>query len=54
MAWMGFPEAIRISVGSPAENTKLLHAVANVLLRHNQSSPATVPSHSDAFSNRSI
>jgi histidinol-phosphate aminotransferase len=31
MAWMGFPEAIRISVGNPAENTKLLGAVAHVL-----------------------
>jgi histidinol-phosphate aminotransferase len=30
MAWMGFPEAIRISVGSPAENTKLLGAIAHV------------------------
>ncbi len=30
MAWMGFPEAIRISVGSPAENTKLLTAIAYV------------------------
>jgi histidinol-phosphate aminotransferase len=54
MAWMGFPEAIRISVGSPAENTTLLLAVANVLSPHNQSSRATVPSHSEAFSNRSI
>ena len=31
MAWMGFPDAIRISVGSPAENTKLLGAVAYVM-----------------------
>ncbi len=30
MGWMGFPEAIRISVGSPAENTKLLGAIAHV------------------------
>lgn len=30
LAWMGFPEAIRISVGSPAENTKLLSAIAHV------------------------
>jgi histidinol-phosphate aminotransferase len=28
MGWMGFPEAIRVSVGSPAENTKLLAALA--------------------------
>jgi histidinol-phosphate aminotransferase len=34
MGWMGFPEAIRISVGSPAENTKLLMALANALPRH--------------------
>ena len=33
MAWMGFPEAIRISVGSPAENTKLLLALASTKLR---------------------
>ncbi len=33
MAWMGFPEAIRISVGSPAENTKLLLALAATKLR---------------------
>jgi len=31
MAWMGFPEAIRISVGNPAENTKLLSALAYTL-----------------------
>jgi histidinol-phosphate aminotransferase len=30
MAWMGFPEAIRISVGSAAENTKLLGAISHV------------------------
>jgi histidinol-phosphate aminotransferase len=40
MGWMGFPEAIRISVGSPAENTKLLGALAHALPRHLQSSPA--------------
>ena len=34
MGWMGFPEAIRISVGSPAENTKLLMALASALPRH--------------------
>jgi len=33
MAWMGFPEAIRISIGSPAENTKLLLALASAQLR---------------------
>jgi histidinol-phosphate aminotransferase len=33
LGWMGFPEAIRISVGSPAENTKLLTAMAYTLER---------------------
>ena len=33
LGWMGFPEAIRISVGSPAENTKLLRAMACALER---------------------
>lgn len=33
LGWMGFPEAIRISVGSPAENTKLLAATAYALER---------------------
>jgi histidinol-phosphate aminotransferase len=28
MGWMGFPEAIRISVGSPGENTKLLSTLS--------------------------
>jgi histidinol-phosphate aminotransferase len=31
MGWMGFPEAIRISVGSPAENTKMLAALSQTL-----------------------
>jgi histidinol-phosphate aminotransferase len=31
MGWMGFPEAIRISVGSPAENTRLLAALSQTL-----------------------
>jgi histidinol-phosphate aminotransferase len=31
LGWMGLPEAIRISVGNPAENTKLLSALAHVL-----------------------
>ncbi len=34
MAWMGFPDAIRISVGNPAENTKLLGAIAHLLESH--------------------
>ncbi|HEY2458522.1 MAG TPA: histidinol-phosphate transaminase [Candidatus Acidoferrum sp.] len=54
MAWMGFPEAIRISVGSPAENTKLLLAIAAVLAKHTESSAAPVADTSDTFSNRSI
>jgi histidinol-phosphate aminotransferase len=33
LGWMGFPEAIRISVGSPVENTKLLTAMAYTLER---------------------
>jgi histidinol-phosphate aminotransferase len=33
LGWMGFPEAIRISVGSPAENTKLLAAMTYTLER---------------------
>jgi len=28
MAWMGFPEAVRVSVGTPEENEKLLAALA--------------------------
>ncbi len=31
LGWMGFPEAMRISVGNPAENTKLLAALGHVL-----------------------
>jgi histidinol-phosphate aminotransferase len=31
LGWMGFPEAIRISVGNPAENTKLLSALAHAV-----------------------
>jgi histidinol-phosphate aminotransferase len=42
MGWMGFPEAIRISVGSPAENTKLLMALASALPRH-MSKPVLTP-----------
>ncbi|HEY1471973.1 MAG TPA: histidinol-phosphate transaminase [Candidatus Acidoferrum sp.] len=32
LAWMGFPDAVRISVGNPAENTKLLSAISRVLV----------------------
>jgi histidinol-phosphate aminotransferase len=33
LAWMGFPDAIRISVGNPEENSKLLAAMAKVVAR---------------------
>ena len=33
LAWMGFPNAIRISVGNPEENSKLLVAMAKVMAR---------------------
>ena len=33
LGWMGFPEAIRISVGTPEENEKCLSAMAQVLER---------------------
>ncbi len=33
LAWMGFPEAMRISVGNPEENSKLLAAMAKVMAR---------------------
>lgn len=33
LAWMGFPEAIRISVGTAEENDKCLSAMAQVLLK---------------------
>jgi histidinol-phosphate aminotransferase len=33
MAWMGFPNAIRISVGNPEENNELLAAVVKVMAR---------------------
>ena len=33
LAWMGFPDAIRISVGNPEENAKLLAAMAKVMAR---------------------
>ena len=42
MGWMGFPEAIRISVGSAAENTKLLLALASAQLRMRTVSNHTV------------
>jgi histidinol-phosphate aminotransferase len=33
LGWMGFPEAIRVSVGIPAENEKLLAVIGQVLAR---------------------
>lgn len=44
LAWMGFPDAIRISVGNPAENTKLLAALGYAL-PHYLPSPSSVLSH---------
>lgn len=44
LAWMGFPDAIRISVGSPAENTKLLAALGYAL-PHHLPAPNSVLSH---------
>jgi histidinol-phosphate aminotransferase len=31
LAWMGFPEAIRVSVGTPEENSKLLSALGRLM-----------------------
>jgi hypothetical protein len=31
MSWMGFPNAIRVSVGTAAENEKFLRALEDVL-----------------------
>jgi histidinol-phosphate aminotransferase len=42
MGWMGFPEAIRISVGSPSENTKLLMGLASAQLRLRSSNSVLV------------
>jgi histidinol-phosphate aminotransferase len=42
MGWMGFPEAIRISIGSPSENTKLLMALASAQLRLRSSNSVLV------------
>ena len=33
LGWMGFPEAIRISVGTSEENDKCLSAMARVILK---------------------
>jgi histidinol-phosphate aminotransferase len=42
LAWMGFPDAIRISVGSPAENTKLLAALGYALPHHQPSATSVL------------
>jgi histidinol-phosphate aminotransferase len=34
LGWMGFPEAIRISVGTTEENEKFLAAMGQVLTKH--------------------
>jgi len=52
LGWMGLPEAIRISVGSPAENTKLIGALAHALGRPAAVGGKTV--RADEFSNRSV
>jgi histidinol-phosphate aminotransferase len=49
LGWMGLPEAVRISVGSPAENTKLIGALAHALAR-----PAGKRILADEFSNRPV
>jgi histidinol-phosphate aminotransferase len=33
LGWMGFPEAIRISVGTPEENDQCLSAMARMMLK---------------------
>lgn len=38
LAWMGFPNAIRISVGTPQENQRLLEALAVVMAGHSAKS----------------
>jgi len=46
MAWMGFPEAIRVSVGTPAEIEKFLAALAEARASLKSSSAQTVgPAH---------
>ncbi len=39
MAWMGFADAIRISIGSPTENTKLLGAIAHLVGKFSAPAP---------------
>ena len=52
LGWMGFPEAIRISVGSPAENTKLLGALEHALAR--PAGARVLGEHEGEFSNRPV
>jgi histidinol-phosphate aminotransferase len=52
MAWMGFPEAIRISVGSPAENTRLIGAITHALAQPREA--LTPVSDAETFSNRPV
>jgi len=52
LGWMGFPEAIRISVGSPAENTKLLGALEHAISLPPEARAGST--HADEFSNRSV
>src|SRR6202140_2588596 len=51
LGWMGLPEAMRISVGSPAENTKLIGALAHALARP---AASVKTSRADEFSNRPV
>jgi histidinol-phosphate aminotransferase len=41
LGWMGFPEAIRVSVGIASENDKLLEVLPRVLARHHGKSELT-------------
>ena len=42
MAWMGFPEAIRVSVGTASENDKFLVALSEARASHSASRPQAV------------
>ena len=52
LGWMGFPEAMRISVGRAAENTKLLVALEHALARPAGARARSVQT--NEFSNRSV
>jgi len=43
MAWMGFPEAIRISVGTTEENSKLFDALGRVLAKRKSKAAELTP-----------